>query len=322
MKNILIVGGAGYIGSHTVLLLQQNGYNCVVVDNLIAGHKEAVTCPLEIGDIRDKQFLSDVFDKYQIEAVIHFAAFAAVGESVEKPEKYYSNNVVGTLSLLEVMRQHNVDKIVFSSTCATYGMAQYVPLDENHPQKPLNPYGQTKLVVEKVLEEYRTAYGLKYVALRYFNACGAWPDGSIGESKEFETMLIPSVFSAILGKRPYVTVFGTDYDTMDGTGVRDYIHVCDLASAHQKALENLDNFSGCLNVGTGIGHSVLEIIQSAERVTGKKCPVQFGPRRAGDAAKVYADASKIKQLFGWEAKYTDLDEIMQTVWNWMQKKRY
>ncbi|MBR1604608.1 MAG: UDP-glucose 4-epimerase GalE [Alphaproteobacteria bacterium] len=323
MKNILVMGGAGYIGSHTVKHLMAQGYHCVVADNLVYGHREAVLTPdFELADLADKHSLTKVFDKYQIDAVVHFAAYAYVGESVENPQKYFYNNVVGTLNLLDVMLQHQVKKIVFSSTCATYGNPQYMPLDEKHPQAPINAYGRTKFFVEQIFNDYERAYGLKHIALRYFNAAGCSKDGEIGESHTPETHLIPLILKAIKGERDCIKVFGTDYDTKDGTCIRDYIHVEDLAEAHRLALEKLDDFSGCINLGTGIGTSVKEMIEAAEKVTGKKCPVEYGARRAGDPAKLFAANEMARQVLGWQPKYTKIEDIIATAWKWELNKRF
>jgi UDP-glucose 4-epimerase len=323
MKTILVAGGAGYIGSHTVKFLLKNNYNVVVVDNLVYGHKEAVLTPnFEQIDLCDKEALDKVFKKYTIDAVIHFAAYTYVGESVTSPKKYYWNNVVNTINLLDVMVENNVKNIVFSSTCATYGNPQYTPLDENHPQAPINPYGKTKLMMEQIMADYETAYRLKYAALRYFNAAGGDVEGQLGESHSPETHLIPLVLQAIKGERENITVFGTDYDTPDGTCIRDYIHVEDLAQAHMLAVEKLfvENKSFALNLGTGIGTSVKEIINASENVTGKKVPVVYGERRIGDPAILYASNEKAKKELNWSPKYTDIKEIIKTAWLWEQKK--
>lgn len=325
MKTILVAGGAGYIGSHTVKYLLKNNYNVVVVDNLVYGHKEAVLTPnFEQIDLADKASLDNVFKKYKIDAVIHFAAYTYVGESVSNPQKYYWNNVVNTLNLLDSMIENNVKNIVFSSTCATYGNPEYTPLDEKHPQFPINPYGKTKLMMEQIMADYETAYGLKYVALRYFNAAGCDNDGELGESHDPETHLIPLVLKAIKGERDSITVFGTDYETPDGTCIRDYIHVEDLADAHMLAVEKILNggSSDCINLGTGIGTSVKEIIQASEEVTGKKVPLVFGERRAGDPAKLYASNQKSKEVLGWNPKYIDVKEIIKTAWRWEQNKKF
>lgn len=325
MKTILIAGGAGYIGSHTVKYLLKNNYNVVVVDNLVYGHKEAVLTPnFEQIDLGDKPAVDRVFKKYKIDAVIHFAAYTYVGESVTNPQKYYWNNVVNTLNLLDAMIENNVKNIVFSSTCATYGNPEYTPLDEKHQQKPINPYGKTKFMMEQIMADYETAYGLKYAALRYFNAAGADKDGELGELHNPETHLIPLVLKAIKGEIENITVFGTDYDTPDGTCIRDYIHVEDLADAHMKALEKLfeTQKSYCLNLGTGIGTSVKEIIQASESITGKKVPVVYGQRRAGDPAILYASNKMAKEVLNWNPKYTDIKEIIKTAWAWELNKSF
>lgn len=324
-KTILIAGGAGYIGSHTVKYLLKNDYNVVVVDNLVYGHKEAVLTPnFEQVDLENKEALDKVFKKYKIDAVIHFAAYTYVGESVTSPKKYYWNNVVNTLNLLDTMVENNVKNIVFSSTCATYGNPQYTPIDEKHPQSPINPYGKTKLMMEQIMADYETAYGLKYVALRYFNAAGCDAQGELGESHDPETHLIPLVLKAIKGEIPQISVFGIDYDTEDGTCIRDYIHVEDLADAHMLAVEVLikDNTSHCINLGTGIGTSVKEIIKASEEVTGQKVPLVYGERRVGDPAKLYAANKKAREVLNWNPKYTDIKEIIQTAWLWEQNKKF
>ena len=324
MKTILIMGGAGYIGSHTVKHLIEQGYTCVVADNLSSGHREAVhpQAVFEKADLLDPASLEAVFAKYHFEAVLHFAAFASVGESVQDPQKYYHNNVVGTWNLLHTMLAHGVKKIVFSSTCATYGEPQYTPMDEKHPQHPINPYGRTKLIVEQMFGDYAQAYGLKYIALRYFNAAGCAADGSIGESHDPETHLIPLVLHTIMGKRPCIKIFGTDYPTPDGTCLRDYIHVEDLAVAHRLALEKLDSYSGYINLGTGIKTSVKEIIAAAEAVTGKKCPVELAARRAGDPAILYAANGQAAQILGWTPKYLHVQDILATAWKWEEHRKY
>jgi UDP-glucose 4-epimerase len=325
MKTILVAGGAGYIGSHTVKYLLKHDYNVVVLDNLVYGHKEAVLTPnFEQVDLADKQGIQAVFKKYDIDAVVHFAAYTYVGESVTNPSKYYWNNVVNTLNLLDVMVENNVKDIVFSSTCATYGDPQYMPLDEKHSQMPINPYGKTKFMMEQIMADYETAYGLKYAALRYFNAAGADFEGQLGESHDPETHLIPLVLKAIKGEIEKISVFGTDYDTPDGTCIRDYIHVEDLADAHMKALEKLfsDKKSLHINLGTGIGTSVKEIIDAAEAVTGKKVPLVYGDRRAGDPAKLYAANEKAREVLGWSPKYNDVKDIVKSAWVWEQNKKF
>ncbi len=324
MTNILVMGGAGYIGSHTVRHLLDRGYGVVVADNLIYGHREAVDERAEFvhADLLDKYSLEKLFQNNHIDAVIHFAAFAYVGESVSEPEKYYFNNVVGTINLLNVMQMHKVGKIVFSSTCATYGEPQYTPIDESHPQCPINPYGRTKLMIEQIFADYERAYGLQHIALRYFNAAGCSSDGKLGESHSPETHLIPLVLKAITGERKNIKIFGTDYDTPDGTCIRDYIHVEDLAQAHRLAVEKAGVYNGCINLGTGIGTSVKEIISAAEEVSGKKCPVEYAPRRAGDPAKLFADNRRAKEILGWTPAYTDIRDIVKTAWNWEINRKY
>lgn len=322
--NVLVVGGAGYIGSHTVRALEQCGHTCVVLDNLTYGHAEALAGSTTFvrGDILSKDDLEAVFSSHNIDAVIHFAAFAYVGESVAEPSKYYKNNVSGTMNLLDAMLNASVKKIVFSSTCATYGEPQYTPIDEKHPQEPINPYGRSKLMVEQIFSDYEKAYGLRHISLRYFNAAGASLDGLIGESHEPETHLIPLVLKAIKGERECVKVFGQDYDTPDGTCQRDYIHVEDLAEAHMLALGKLDTYTGCINLGTGVPTSVKEIVKSAEEVTGLSCPVQPAPRRPGDPARLYAANALAEEILGWTPKHTSIETILRTAWQWEQNKRY
>jgi UDP-glucose 4-epimerase len=325
MKTILVVGGAGYIGSHTVVELMEFGYKCVVLDNLSEGHRKAVKTEFfELADLEDREAIAHIFDKYTICGVIHFSSFIEVGESVKNPSKFYRNNVANTLNLLDVMVEKGVKNIVFSSTCAIYGNPEYSPLDELHPQAPLSPYGKTKQMVEKILEDYGTAYGLKYISLRYFNASGASENGELGESHNVETHLIPIVLKTLTGERKGVNIFGTDYDTPDGTCVRDYIHVSDLASAHRLAMESLlgGGDSDFINLGTGIGHSVREIITACERVTGKKVPVIEAERRAGDPPELVAANEKAKRALGWRPKYTNIDDIIRTAWFWEQNKKF
>ena len=266
--------------------------------------------------------MHNLFNTYKVDAVIHFAAFAYVGESVNEPEKYYYNNVVGTLNLLRTMMAYGVKKIVFSSTCATYGEPHYTPIDENHPQEPINPYGRSKLMIEQIFADYERAYGLQHISLRYFNAAGCSTDGKIGESHTPETHLIPLVLNAIKGERQNIKVFGTDYDTPDGTCIRDYIHVEDLAEAHRQALEKLGTYSGCINLGTGVGTSVKEIIMAAEEVSGRKCPTEYAPRRAGDPARLFANNAKAKDILGWEPRYTDIKDILRTAWQWEMNRKF
>lgn len=320
-KNILVMGGAGYIGSHTVKYLLDKNYPVIVADNLVYGHRRAVDprATFVQVDLADEAALERLFATHEIEAVVHFAAFTYVGESVQDPQKYYFNNVVGTLHLLKAMLAHGTKKIVFSSSCATYGEPQYMPMDEKHPQAPINPYGQSKWMVEQIFESYRKAYGLQYIALRYFNAAGAAKDASLGEDHCPETHLIPLVLKALKNGSPAIRIFGTDYDTPDGTCIRDYIHVEDLAKAHYLALEKLPEYSGCINLGTGKGTSVKEIIRLAEKVSGRECPVVLAPRREGDPARLVAANQKARQLLGWEPDYTEMEEVIRTAWNWEQR---
>ena len=318
---VLVSGGAGYIGSHASKCLNDAGYRVVVYDNLVYGHRWAVSeSVLEIGDIVDPQRIDQVFRHYHPTAIMHFAAYAYVGESVEEPGKYYRNNVAGTLSLLEAARDHGIDKFIFSSTCATYGTPNTVPIPENHPQRPINPYGASKLMVERMLADFEMAHGIRSISLRYFNAAGADPVGEIGEAHDPETHLIPLVLDAATGIGPPVTVFGNDYDTPDGTCIRDYIHVSDLADAHVRALKALEAGAPSTeyNLSNGQGFSVQEVIESVERVTRLSVPRGFGPRREGDPPRLIGDASRIREAVGWEPRYRDLDEIVATAWEWHQ----
>ena len=316
--NVLVVGGAGYIGSHAVGLLIDAGHTVWVYDNLSRGHRQAVPEGLLVeGELTDRAKLVATLAEKKIDAVMHFAAFALVNESVNDPALYYRNNVVAALELLEAMRQTDVKRIVFSSTTATYGEPDVVPIPETTPQQPINPYGFTKLVIERALADYASAYGFAYAALRYFNAAGARPDGSIGEDHDPETHLIPIVLQVALGQRDQITVFGDDYDTPDGTCVRDYIHIDDLGDAHIRALERLQAGKGlCLNLGTGRGTSVREIIQACREVTGHPIPETMGPRRAGDPSELVADARLAREILGWTPNYTDVKSIVETAWNW------
>jgi UDP-glucose-4-epimerase GalE len=318
-KNILVTGGAGYIGSHTAKALARAGYRPVTYDSLVYGHRHAVKWgPFVEGDIADTAKLERVIKDEAIDAVVHFAAFAYVGESVTKPEIYFQNNVVGSLSLLDAMRHTGVKPIVFSSTCATYGMPDRMPITEDTLQRPINPYGETKLMIERALAWYGPAHEIRSVSLRYFNACGADPEGEIGEEHDPETHLIPLILDAALGKRAAIDVFGTDYPTPDGTAVRDYIHVQDLADAHVKALGYL--FEGGettqVNLGTGTGNSVTEVIDAVERVTGRTVPKRLVARRAGDPPELVADPTKANNLLGWKPKLSDIDSIIRTAWAW------
>ena len=315
---ILVTGGAGYIGSHAVRLFLARGHDVVVFDNLCFGHRAAVPAQrLLVGDLGDSHRLDQVLLEYRIEAVVHFAAFAFVGESVREPGKYYQNNLINTLNLMECLRRHGVDRFVFSSTCATYGTPETIPITESEPQRPINPYGRTKLAVEGALGDYARAHGWGYAALRYFNASGASPDGTIGEDHNPETHLIPLVIQAAMGQRPWIEIFGTDYATADGTCIRDYIHVDDLALAHLLALERLETGKELhYNLGTGRGYSVREVIRTVEEATGKKVPVKEGPRRPGDPAVLVASSEKIQRELGWRPHYTELRPIVDTAWNW------
>lgn len=318
--NVLVCGGAGYIGSHTVYELIERGHSVVVVDSLIKGHKAAVhnDAKFYLGDIRDEEFMDKVFKENNIDAVIDFAAFSLVGESVNEPFKYYENNVYGTLKLLEAMERAGVKKIVFSSTAATYGEPENDIIVESDKTNPTNPYGETKLTVEKMLKWADNAYGIKFVALRYFNAAGAHISGKIGEDHSPETHLIPIILQTALGQREKMFIFGDDYDTPDGTCVRDYIHVTDLADAHIKALEKLfrTNESGIYNLGNGKGFSVKEVIEKAKKITGKDFKVEIEARRSGDPSTLIASSEKAIKELGWQPKFNTLDKIIETAWNW------
>lgn len=316
--NILVTGGAGYVGSHAARFLARAGHEVWVYDNLSLGHRGAVEPGrLIVGDLTDRAALMDALKRHAVEAVLHFAAFSLVGESVENPAKYYQNNIGGSLSLLECLREASVLKLVFSSTTATYGAPTTIPITEDEPQRPINPYGFSKLVVEQALADYAKAYGLGYAALRYFNAAGASPDGDLGEDHAPESHLIPIVLQAALGQRQRITVFGEDYPTPDGSCIRDYIHVDDLADAHLRALERLQAGQGmCLNLGTGRGHSVREVIAACRRVTGKPIEETIGPRRPGDPPELVADSRRAQQQLGWRPRYVELDDIVRTAWRW------
>ncbi|HEY9630759.1 MAG TPA: UDP-glucose 4-epimerase GalE [Coleofasciculaceae cyanobacterium] len=321
MSTILVTGGAGYIGSHAVLALQQAEFNVVVLDNLVYGHRElieALGAKLIVGDTNDRPLLDDIFSKFNVAAVMHFAAYAYVGESVSDPAKYYRNNVQGTLTLLESMISAGVKQFVFSSTCATYGVPKTVPIPEEHPQNPINPYGASKLMVERILSDFDAAYGLKSVCFRYFNAAGADPEGRLGEDHNPETHLIPLVLLAALGKRDSVSVFGTDYPTPDGTCIRDYIHVTDLANAHVLGLQYLLNGgkSSTFNLGNGNGFSVREIIAAARQVTGREIQVLESDRRPGDPPSLVGSSDQARQTLGWQPQYADLHQILTHAWNW------
>lgn len=316
---VLVTGGAGYIGSHTVAELTHDKEDIVVVDSLYKGHEKAVLGGrFYCGDLRDEDFLTKVFKENDIEAVIHFAADSLVGESVSDPLKYYNNNVVCTLRLLSKMKEYRVNKIVFSSTAATYGEPQNIPILETDPTVPTNPYGETKLAVEKALKWADNAYGIQYVSLRYFNAAGAHPSGIIGEDHNPETHLIPIVLQAALGKRDAVQIFGDDYNTPDGTCIRDYIHVTDLAQAHLLALKRLRDGKGSAiyNLGNGKGFSVKEVVELAREITGINIKAEIGPRRPGDPAVLVASSDKIKKELNWQPRYNDLATIIHTAWKW------
>lgn len=316
--NLLVTGGAGYIGSHTAKLLREQGHQVWVLDNLCAGHRPAVPQGwLITGDTRDESLVTQVLRDHQITAVLHFAAFAQVGESVLDPAKYYDNNVIGTLSLLAAMRTAGVSRMVFSSTAATYGTPQENPITERSPQRPINPYGFTKLVIEQALRDYARAYQWGYAALRYFNAAGAALDGTLGEDHAQETHLIPLILQVALGQRPSVAIFGNDYDTPDGTCVRDYIHVDDLATAHAAALDRLQPGVGIeVNLGTGSGYSVREVIETCRRVTGRPIEATIAPRRPGDPATLVADATLARTVLNWTPRHSSLETIVQSAWRW------
>jgi UDP-glucose 4-epimerase len=314
----LVTGGAGYIGSHAVRLLARAGHDVWAYDNLSLGHRRAVPAGRLIeGQLSDRLRLVAVLGEKRIEAVMHFAAFASVAESVSDPARYYQNNVVASLNLLEAMRAAGVGRMVFSSTTATYGTPERVPITEDEPQRPINPYGFAKLVVERALADYTAAYGLGYAALRYFNAAGASSDGDLGEDHDPETHLIPIVLEVALGKRPHVTIFGDDYPTPDGTCIRDYVHVDDLGAAHVLAIEKLEAGRGLqLNLGTEQGNSVREVIDACRRVTGHAIPTQIGQRRPGDPPELVADSRLAQRVLGWRPRYTDIESIVRTAWQW------
>ncbi len=315
---VLVTGGAGYIGSHAARLLVRAGHEVWVYDDLSLGHRQAVPQGhLVEGQMSDQAHLTDTLRSNRIEAVMHFAAFAAVGESVVDPGKYYQNNIVNSLNLLAAMRATDVQRIVFSSTTAVYGIPKRVPITEEESREPINPYGFSKRVVEQALADYACAYGLAYAALRYFNAAGANADGDLGEDHDPETHLIPILLQVALGQRPNATIFGDDYPTADGTCIRDYIHVDDLAAAHLSALERLQPGKGLeLNLGTGRGHSVREVVDACRRVTGHAVPAVMGPRRPGDPPELVADSSKAQRVLDWRPKYTDIETIVRTAWRW------
>ena len=315
---ILVTGGAGYIGSVVVEDLRKQNETIVVLDNLIYGHRQAVdlSVPFYAGDIGDENLIAQILNEHDIEACMHFSAFAYVGESVEKPQIYYQNNFVQTLNLLDVLIKNNVKQFIFSSTCATYGEPQYIPIDEKHPQFPTSPYGWSKFMVERALADYDAAYDLKFVALRYFNACGA--SKSCGEDHNPETHLIPLVLFAAQGKLDSIAIFGDDYPTPDGTAIRDYIHISDLSQAHLLALKHLRNggASEFINLGNGGGYSVKEVVEAAEKVTGKTIEAKIAPRRAGDPSRLVADAKKAREVLGWNPQFPEIEKIIESAWAW------
>ncbi|MBD1824003.1 UDP-glucose 4-epimerase GalE [Cyanobacteria bacterium FACHB-DQ100] len=323
---VLVTGGAGYIGSHAVLALQNAGYEVVVFDNLVYGHRDIVESVLKVelieGDTNDRELLDQVFASRPFSAVMHFAAYAYVGESVTQPGKYYHNNVVGTLTLLEAMVAAGIKRFVFSSTCATYGVPQVVPIPEDHPQDPINPYGATKLMVERMLADFDPAYDFKSVAFRYFNAAGADPEGRLGEDHQPETHLIPLILMTALGQRDSISIYGTDYPTPDGTCIRDYIHVTDLAEAHVLGLDYLlkGGDSQLFNLGNGNGFSVREVIEAARKVTGKPIPAIECDRRPGDPPALVGSAEKARSMLGWNPQYADIETILTHAWAWHQKR--
>jgi UDP-glucose 4-epimerase len=319
--NILVTGGAGYIGSHATRLLTEAGHNVWVYDNLEIGHRAATLDPekLIVGNVGDRDLVPKVLSEHKIDGVMHFAAFALVGESVAEPHKYYQNNVIATLNLLESMREVGVNRFVFSSTTATYGVPDNIPITEEEIQRPINPYGFSKLVIERALADYCHAYDFGYAALRYFNAAGAAPSGTIGEDHTPESHIIPIVLQVALGKRDKIFIYGDDWPTADGTCIRDYIHVDDLGSAHVKALEQIESGKGLrLNLGTGKGTSVLEVIEACRKVTGHPIPAEVGPRRPGDPPELVANADLARKTLGWEPKYTTIESIVETAWKWHQ----
>lgn len=323
---ILVTGGAGYIGSHAVLALCRAGYKVVVLDNLVYGHRDIVEKVLQVelvvGDTSSRALLDTLFTTHDISAVMHFAAYAYVSESVTDPAKYYRNNVIGTLTLLEAMTAASIQKFVFSSTCATYGLPNAVPIAEDHPQNPINPYGASKLMVERILSDFDVAYNLNSVCFRYFNAAGADPTGLLGEDHSPETHLIPLVLLTALGKQEYISIFGTDYPTPDGTCIRDYIHVTDLATAHVLGLEYLlaGGDSAIFNLGNGSGFSVKEVIETARAVTGREIKVKTSARRAGDPPVLVGSSEKARNILKWNPNYLDISEIISHAWKWHQQR--
>jgi UDP-glucose 4-epimerase len=320
---VLVVGGAGYIGSHMVKMLLGAGHDVITLDNLSSGHRDAVLGGIFIeGDLTDKYCLNQIFEQYQPDAVMHFASYIQVGESVRKPDIYYRNNVTNTLNLLDAMLQFEVKKFIFSSTAAVFGEPDYVPIDEAHPNRPLNPYGRSKWMIEQVLADYDKAFDLRSVCLRYFNAAGADPEGQLGERHDPETHLIPLILQAASGRRKNIHVFGRDYDTPDGTCIRDYIHIVDLCSAHLAALEYLNKggTSDRFNLGNGSGFSVQQVIDAVQKVSSKTVTVINGPRREGDPARLVADSKRARQTLAWKPVYTELETIVAHAWQWELKQ--
>lgn len=320
--NILVIGGAGYIGSYMCKLLYKNGYNVFILDNLSTGfEKLARYGELIIGDMSDSKILDDIFSKHNIQAVFHFAAFSIVGESSQNPLKYYKNNVSGTINLLESMIKHNINKIIFSSTAAIFGNPEYTPINESHPKNPINPYGKSKLMVETILQDLALSNGLSSICLRYFNACGADPEGELGELHNPETHLIPLVLKTALNKRDEITIFGTDYETKDGTCIRDYIHIKDLCNAHLLSLNFLNNNKGCFNfnLGNGEGFSVKEIIKNTESLLNKEINKKIGNKREGDPSILIADSSSARNILGWKPEITDISLIIKDALEWESK---
>jgi UDP-arabinose 4-epimerase len=324
VKRVLVTGAAGYIGSHACKALAHAGFEPIGLDNLArAGLRDLKWGPLEVADVADTNAVSELLERYTPCAAMHFAAYAYVGESMTAPGPYYRNNVGGSLALLEALQQHGVGCFVFSSTCATYGIPQSLPIDEDHPQVPINPYGASKLMVERMLGDFDRAYGMRHVALRYFNAAGADPDGELGECHEPETHAIPLAIEAALGERAEFEIYGTDYPTADGTAVRDYIHVVDLVDAHVRALEYLlaGHPSTALNLGTGHGHSVREVLRAVEQATGRRVPVREVARRAGDPAVLVADPRRAQRVLGWRSQHNDLVETVRSAAGWHRRTR-
>lgn len=322
-KRVLVTGGAGYVGSQTAIVLRDAGFEPVILDNLANGHREpleALGFTVIIGDISDTRKLDSIFGHHSFDAVVHFAAYAYVGESVQQPAKYYRNNVAATLDLLEAMVRAGVSRIVFSSSCSTYGIPDRLPIDESAPQRPVSPYGFSKMVVERILRDFERAYGMRHVIFRYFNAAGADAKGRVGENHDPETHLIPLALYAASGLRPMVRIFGDDYPTPDGSCIRDYVHVEDLAEGHVLGLRHLmdGGDSAVFNIGNGRGVSVFEVIECARRVTGRPIAVEVAPRRAGDPAALYADATRARQILGWKARFPGIEEMVEHAWAWQQ----